>query len=102
MLLDNDAVAQVPAGIRAFVLQRSAAEDAFKFFGQDLATERPEVFENLLDTEVHARITCAVKSGINIIVNNGKNLKRASLIPELYTLVERQSKSLPELKYGQE
>jgi len=52
--LDNDS-AQVPAGIRAYVLHRSATEDAFKLFGQDFATERPEVFENLLDTGVHAR-----------------------------------------------
>jgi hypothetical protein len=102
MLLDNDSVAQVPAGIRAYVLHRSATEDVFKLFGQDFATERPEVFENLLDTEVHARITCAVKSGINIIVNNSKNVKRASLIAELYKLVERQSKCFPKSKNGQE
>ena len=100
MFLDNDAMAQVSAGVRAFVMHRTATEDVFKVFGQDCAVARPDVFESLLDQEVHARLTCAVKSGVNIVANNSKNPKRSSLTTELYAIVERQSKAMPKLGDG--
>jgi hypothetical protein len=53
-----------------------------------------------LDSEVHARLTCAVKSAINIIANNSKNPKCGTLITELYALMDRQTKGLPKLKDG--
>ena len=97
LFLDSDSVSQVAKGIRVFVLHRGAVEDAFKLLGQDFAVERPDVFENVLDNEIHARLTCAIKSAVNIIAN-GKNPKRGTLITELYMLLEKQSKSLPKLK----
>ena len=100
LFFEGDVMAQVSPSVRAFVLQRTATEEVFKVFGQDFAADRPDVFENLVDSEVHARLTCAVKSAINIVGNNSKNPKRGSLITELYTLMDRQTKGLPKLKDG--
>lgn len=100
LFFEGDAMAQVSPSVRAFVLQRTATQEVFKVFGQDFAADHPDVFENLLDSEVHARLTCAVKSAINIIANNSKNPKCGTLITELYALMDRQTKGLPKLKDG--
>lgn len=100
LFFEGDGMAQVNPSVRAFILQRAATEEVFKVFGQDFAADLPDVFENLVDSEVHARLTCAVKSAVNIVANNSKNPRRGTLITELYTIMDRQSKGLPKLKDG--
>ena len=97
MLMDGDAIAAVSSGVRKFCFVRQVLEDGFRVLKVDFAMANQELYETAIDNEIHARLTVALKTAIQILANGAKNPRCQVLISEFHNLITKQNAAIAKL-----
>ena len=97
MLMDGDAIAAVSSGVRKFCFVRQVLEDGFRALKLDFATANQELYETAIDDEIHARLTVALKTAIQILANGANHPRCKALISEFHNLITKQNAAIAKL-----